>query len=123
MATGTGRASGDHVRWAASVVLAVGLVCLLAVAVSQAHLDHVSGRTAILGCAAVLAGITVAPASGRASVSASFLVVLLAAALLGPASACGCALVAEFIAASRLRTPRYAVAFNALGVIGPALAA
>ena len=89
----------------------------------EAHLDHVSGRTAIIGSAAVVAGLMVAPIRGRASISASFLVVLLAAALLGPASAVACALVAELIAAWRLRTPRYAVAFNALGVVAPALAA
>jgi putative nucleotidyltransferase with HDIG domain len=104
-------------------VLALALPGVLALAVLQAHLDHVSARTAVLGAAAVLAGATVAPAGGRTSVSGSFIVVLLAAALLGPASACGCALVSEVIAAGRLGTPRYAVAFNAFGAAAPALAA
>jgi putative nucleotidyltransferase with HDIG domain len=120
----TGRVRhGDGVVRLASVVLGLGLPGLLAVAALEAHLDHVSSRTIILGLASVLAGLAVAPAGGGKSVSASFLVVLLAAALLGPASACGCALISELIAAWRLRTPRYAVAFNALGMLAPALAA
>jgi putative nucleotidyltransferase with HDIG domain len=123
MATGAGRIPGDNVRRAAPVVLVLGLVGVLALAVLEAHLDHVNGRTAILGLAAVFGGATVAPAGGRASVSSAFIVVVLAAALLGPVSACGCALVSEAIAAWRLRTPRYAVAFNTLGAVAPALAA
>jgi putative nucleotidyltransferase with HDIG domain len=110
-------------QWAASPVLAFGLPGLIAVAGLEAHLDHVGARTIILGLASVAAGVSVASAGGRASVSASFLVALLAAALLGPASACGCALVSEVIASWRLRTPRYAVAFNLLGAAAPALAA
>jgi putative nucleotidyltransferase with HDIG domain len=60
---------------------------------------------------------------GRASASAAFVVVTLAAALLGPAAACGCAVLAELTAALKMRTPRVAVAFNLLGAMAPALAA
>ena len=123
MGNGAGSVLPNAGRRGASVILALALPCLVAVAAVQAHSDHVNGRTAILGFAAVLSGVAVAPARGRVSVSASFLVVLLAAALLGPASACGAALLSELTAAWRLRTPRYAVAFNTLGAVGPALAA
>jgi putative nucleotidyltransferase with HDIG domain len=111
------------VRRAATPALVVGLVCACALAVAQAHLDHMNALSLILAGAAVIAGAAVVPARGRATVSASFLVILLAAAFLGPASACACAVLAEFTAARRLRTPRYAVAFNVLGVLVPALAA
>jgi len=50
-------------------------------------------------------------------------VVLLAAAFLGPASACAFAALSELAAARRLRTPLYAVAFNLLGTLAPTLAA
>ena len=60
---------------------------------------------------------------GRASASAAFIVATLAAALLGPAAACGCAVLAEVTASIKMRTPRLAVAFNLLGSMFPALAA
>jgi putative nucleotidyltransferase with HDIG domain len=71
----------------------------------------------------VLAGLTVVPAYGRASISASFLVVLLAAALLGPTSACACGLIAELGASLRAKTNKFAVAFNLLGAMAPILIA
>ena len=59
---------------------------------------------------------------GRASISASFIVVMLAAAFLGPASAALCAL-ARADRRARLRTPLPAAPFNLLGSVGPALVA
>jgi putative nucleotidyltransferase with HDIG domain len=108
---------------AAVAVLALGLAGGAVIAALQAHLDHLSGRTAILIVASVLAGATVAPVAGRASVSASFLVVLLAATLLGPASACGCAILSELVAALKRRTSGYQIAFNTFGVLAPTLVA
>ena len=64
-----------------------------------------------------------APTLGRASISAAFVVLLLAAAFLGPTSACVCAALSEAAAARRLRTAHYAVAFNLLGGLLPALVA
>ncbi len=70
-----------------------------------------------------MAGLAVVPMFGRASISASFVVVILAAALVGPTSAAVCALTAELVAAWRFKTPRYAVAFNVLSSVAPALLA
>jgi putative nucleotidyltransferase with HDIG domain len=119
----TMRGRPRSVPWPSTAVLVIGLLGSATVAVGQAHLDHVNGLSVILGAAALVAGATVVMAQGRASVSASFIVILLAAAFLGSASACACALLAEFAAALKLRTARYAVAFNVLGMAVPALAA
>jgi putative nucleotidyltransferase with HDIG domain len=60
---------------------------------------------------------------GRASVSAGFVVGLLAAVFLGPTSAAICAALAELSAARKLRTAPDAVAYNLLGSVLPALLA
>jgi putative nucleotidyltransferase with HDIG domain len=103
----------------------LGLAACVVVAVIQAHLDHAgsSNLSLVLGPAALAAGWAVAPTLGRASISAAFVVLLLAAAFLGPTSACVCAALSEAAAARRLRTARYAVAFNLLGGLLPALVA
>jgi putative nucleotidyltransferase with HDIG domain len=67
--------------------------------------------------------MSVARVGGRASISASFIVVLLAAAFLGPATACVVGAISEATAARRLRTAPFAVSFNLLGVLVPALVA
>jgi putative nucleotidyltransferase with HDIG domain len=108
---------------AAASVIGVGLLTCVAVAVAQAHLDRLSYLSLVLGLAAIAAGGSVARVGGLASVSASFIVVLLAAAFLGPGSACLAAAISEVTAAWRLRTARFAVAFNLLGVLAPALVA
>ena len=107
----------------ATALLVLALAGCVVLAVGQAHLDTVNALSAVLAVTAIAAGITVTPARGRASISASFIVCLLAAAVLGPTSACICAALAEFSAARRLRTPAFAVSFNLLGAIAPALAA
>ncbi len=60
---------------------------------------------------------------GQTAVSASFIVVLLAAAFLGPASACVAAVIAEVAASVRVKTRPYAFASNLLAGMLPALAA
>jgi putative nucleotidyltransferase with HDIG domain len=76
--------------------------------------DRVGGLTVILGIAALGAGVLVVGERGGLSVSAAFLVTVLAAALLGPASAVGVAVVAELSASVRLRTHWRAVLYTNL---------
>jgi putative nucleotidyltransferase with HDIG domain len=76
--------------------------------------DRVGGLTVILGIAALGAGVLVVGERGGLSVSAAFLVTVLAAALLGPASAVGVAIVAELSASVRLRTHWRAVLYTNL---------
>jgi putative nucleotidyltransferase with HDIG domain len=119
-----GRRSSQLLR-VATVLLVLGLVACIVVAVVQAQKDRarVDGLTLALAAGAIAAGLTVVPAYGRASISGSFLVVLLAAALLGPTSACVCGLITELGASARAKTNRFAVAFNTLGAMGPILIA
>ncbi|MGP0053763.1 MAG: hypothetical protein ACLPZR_33675, partial [Solirubrobacteraceae bacterium] len=66
--------------------------CAAAVILSPA--DRVNGLSVIFGIAAVAAGILVVGESGGLSVSASFIVFVLAAAFLGPTSAAAAAVIA-----------------------------
>lgn len=79
----------------------------------------------VLGVAAAIAGATAVylGGSGRISISSTFVVVLLAAAFLGPAFAALAAVIAEASATLRLKTRPYAFAFNLLAAMLPALAA
>lgn len=94
-------------------------------AIIQVRIDHAgeSSLSIVLGISAVGAGIATVPTLGRATISATFVVMMLAAAFLGPASTCACAALSELAAARKLRTPLYAVGFNLLGSLVPALAA
>jgi putative nucleotidyltransferase with HDIG domain len=91
----------------------------------QTQIDHAgsNGLIIVLCLAAVVSGWMVVPVSGAASVSASFIVILLAVAFLGPASACGVAALAELSAALKRRSTRLQVAYNLLGTMAPSLAA
>ena len=86
-------------------------------------MDRLDGLTVVLVVSAIVAGATVVPSLGRASISAGFIVLTLAAALLGPAAAALCALATEVTAARKLRTPLPAALFNVLGSAGPAIIA
>ncbi|MDQ2763672.1 MAG: hypothetical protein M3Y22_09385, partial [Pseudomonadota bacterium] len=67
----------------------------------------------MLAVAAVASGLMVVNLGGGASISASFVVILLAAAFLGPTSACAAAFIAEVAATCRIPgTRRYAFASN-----------
>jgi putative nucleotidyltransferase with HDIG domain len=110
-------------RRRATRILWLAAVACLAFAVVQSRLDRVDDLSVVLGVAAVVAGLTVSQAYGRITVSACFLVILLAAALLGPASAAACAAISELTAARKLRTPAVSVGINLLGTVGPALVA
>jgi putative nucleotidyltransferase with HDIG domain len=122
---GQGRARSSVRGRVATSSLIVGLGACAVVAIVQAHEDRarLDGLTIALALGAVLAGLTIVPAYGRASISASFLVILLAAALLGPTSACACGLISEVGASARAKTTRFAVAFNLLGTMAPAIVA
>ena len=106
-----------------SWLLGVGIAACVAIAIAQAQIDYAatSSVSIVLLVTAVAAGLAVVPMPGRASISAAFLVVMLAAAFLGPTSACVCALIAELASSIKLKTPRYAIAFNSLGAMLPAL--
>lgn len=108
------------------VTVAIGLVLAgcITVAAVQAHLDRVDRLSVVLGMAAVVAGLTVTRVRGGSSLSASFIVFLLAASFLGATSACVAAAISEFAAAVRLQTYRkVAIAVNLAGELAPALVA
>ena len=96
-----------------ATVLAAFLLSALVVAVSRP--DRLDSLTVILGVAAVGAGVlAVGERGGRLGVSASFIVTVLAAAFLGPASAVGVAVIAELFAALMTKTSWRTVVYNNL---------
>jgi putative nucleotidyltransferase with HDIG domain len=125
MARSAGENRNDH--RAAWVLLLGGLAVCVAVCVAEASRDRgaVDGLTAVLVIAALVAGAMVVELGGlvRVSISASFIVVVLAAALLGPISASLVAAIAELAAAVRTRTKPFTLASNLLASILPAIAA
>jgi putative nucleotidyltransferase with HDIG domain len=117
---------GSPDRWRLPTVLLVcGLLgCAVAAALqagSDRGLNH--SLSIVLGIAAAISGYMVVTVVWRAGVSASFIVVVLAAAFLGPVSACLAAVIAELAAALRVKTRPYAFASNLLACVAPALAA
>src|SRR5690242_13038033 len=95
--------SGVRALRAPALALASLLVCLAAIALLPA--DRAGTLSVILGVAAVAAGLSaVHRPAGGVSLSASFIVTLLAAAFLGPASAAATAAIAELSATARQRT-------------------
>jgi putative nucleotidyltransferase with HDIG domain len=94
------------------------LIACATAAALQAHLDTASSLSVVLGLAAVASGLF-----ASLMISASFVVVLLAAVFLGPASSCIAAVIAELTVSLRLRTPRSKVLGNVVAVTVPAIAA
>lgn len=114
--------TGDRMNKRAPLVfVGLGLVACGVGAGLQVPSEHFGVLTPVLIVSALVAGLTVVPSLGRASVSAGFIVLLLAAALLGPVSAAMCAVATELAAARRLRTPLAATMSNLLGTAGPAI--
>jgi putative nucleotidyltransferase with HDIG domain len=105
------------------VLVSAGLVAAVVVAVVGGRHDHVTSLSAVLGVAAVLSGVIGAGASGGFSVSATFIVLVLAAAFLGPVSACVVVILSELGAAARVRTPPRTVLINLPAGLIPAAAA
>jgi putative nucleotidyltransferase with HDIG domain len=84
--------------------------------------DRVSSLSITLGIGAIVAGFVSEGDTGTAAVSASFIVIALAAAFLGPVSAGSVALIAEVFAALRVRTsPRVVVSLNLPACVLPAI--
>ena len=77
----------------------------------------------VLGVGAFAAGITVIEVGARVQVSSTFIVVLLSAVFLGPLYAGLAAVIAELAAGRRVKTRPYAVAFNLLAAVLPAIVA
>lgn len=106
------------------VLVALGIAACIVSPWLVASGDHVSSLTIVLGIAAVVAGVLVAGSRDGLSVSASFLVYVLAAAFLGPRTAVAVAIISELTAAIRLRTRVRAVVLNNLpACVAPALLA
>jgi putative nucleotidyltransferase with HDIG domain len=98
------------------LAVAITLACFAAAAamISTSRADTVSSLSVIFGIAAVIAGLLVAGERDRLSISGSFIVLVLAAAFLGPASAAAAAILAELTASVRLRTRWRATLLNNL---------
>jgi putative nucleotidyltransferase with HDIG domain len=94
-----------------AAVLTTATLVGLAIVIADGHSDRVDSLSVILGIAAVGAGISVAGERGGVSVTASFIVIVLAAAFLGPASAAAVAVISELSAAAIKRTPARVVVF------------
>jgi putative nucleotidyltransferase with HDIG domain len=77
-------------------------VCGLVIVLGPA--DRVDAKSAIIGIAAIGAGVLVVGERDGLSISASFIVMVLAAAFLGPASAAAAAIVAELTATAMLKS-------------------
>ncbi|MGZ4171661.1 MAG: HD-GYP domain-containing protein [Solirubrobacteraceae bacterium] len=87
----------------AAVAIASLLVCIAVILLGRP--DRVYSLSVILGVAAIGAGVlSVGERGNRLGVSASFIVAVLAAAFLGPASAAGVAVLAELTATIVMRT-------------------
>src|SRR5690349_3767475 len=88
---------------AVGCAVVAALLAVVAATAITAPPDKVGGLTAILGIAAVIAGLMAAGARDEPSVSASFIVYVLAAAFLGARSAMAAAVISELTAAVRMR--------------------
>jgi putative nucleotidyltransferase with HDIG domain len=96
--------------------------CVVWAAAVAPH-DHLNGLSIVLAVAAIVTGLGVARVRQRVQVSASFLVIMLAAAFLGPASAFVAAVVSEVAATRVLPTRRHAFLNNLVAAGVPALLA
>ncbi|HEY8625936.1 MAG TPA: HD domain-containing phosphohydrolase [Solirubrobacteraceae bacterium] len=108
----------------ATVILVVGLLACVLLAVLQTPIDRAGHNSLIvvLVIAAFVSGfIAVELGGGTGDISATFIVGMIAAALLGPASACGVAVIGEVAATIRTKPRRYAVASNLLAAMASAL--
>jgi putative nucleotidyltransferase with HDIG domain len=107
----------------APATLAAG-VCLCALAIVISPPDKVDGLSIILGIAAVGAGVLVVGERGGMQVSPSFIVLLLAATFLGPASAAVAGLICEATATILMKTRWRTVVYgNLLPGVLPGVAA
>ena len=95
-------------RWRTGVVRVLAPACLIAslvVATAESDLGRNESLAVVLGIAAIVSGFMVAGSRGAPSVSGTFIVIVLAAAFLGPLQACIAAILSEAASSVRLRTP------------------
>ncbi len=119
-----GKASGDRWRESAAGCLIAASYAACAVVVLDGPPDRVNSLSIILGIGAVVAGILVAGERGGLSVTAAFIVYVLAAAFLGPISAAAAAVLTELAAVAMLRTPsRSVLGINLPAAVIPAVLA
>jgi putative nucleotidyltransferase with HDIG domain len=109
----------------AAWILTAISVAVGAILIALSPPDSVNVLSVIFGIAAVGAGLMVAGERDGISVSGSFIVGVLAAAFLGPASAAAALIIAELTATAVLRTRWRTVVLNNLpaAVLAPVLAA
>src|SRR5690348_8171106 len=96
------RAHGWNQGQVAPYLVFLGLIAIVAVTVVAAPPDKFGELSVILGVAAVIAGWMVAGSRDGLSVSASFIVFVLAGVFLGARSAIVAAVLCELTAALRL---------------------
>jgi putative nucleotidyltransferase with HDIG domain len=104
-------------------VACLGVLACVVWAVILAPREHFGDLTIALGVAAVAAGVANVTVRGRLALSGSFLVAMLAAAFLGPASAFAAAVISELAATAVTRTRPRAFVINLLGAGLPDLLA
>jgi putative nucleotidyltransferase with HDIG domain len=94
------------------------------VALAFARVDRFDSLTFVLAAGALIAGFMAVGPRGGPTVSATFIVLLLAAAFLGPLTASIAAILSELAATARRRTPaRSVVLINLPACVIPAVAA
>jgi putative nucleotidyltransferase with HDIG domain len=122
LSAGVSGRAGWRAYVGAGLITACAVGC--AIALVEGPSDRVDSLSVILGIAAVGAGVFVAGERGGVSVSAAFIVILLAAAFLGPASAAVAAIISELAAAARMRTRvRFVLFINLPAALIPAITA
>lgn len=100
------------------------MVAVVVATTIAAPADKINALSIILGVAAIIAGAMAAGARDGLSVSAAFIVNVLAAAFLGARSAIAAAILSELTAAIRLHTrPRSVILVNLPASVIPAVAA
>src|SRR3979409_1971241 len=113
----------SHLRAASCLVVAATVAVVVATLIA-APADDVSALSVFFGRAAIGAGIMVAGARDGLSVSAAFIVNVLAAAFLGARSAMATAVISELTAAIQLHTrPRAVILANLPASVVPAAVA
>jgi putative nucleotidyltransferase with HDIG domain len=118
------RRAGDSAGRVAAASIALASVAVSGTVIALGPPDRVGALSVILGIAAVAAGFLVVGERDGLSISASFIVTVLAAAFLGSASAAATAVLAELSATVMLRTQwRSVVLINLPTAIVPAVVA
>jgi putative nucleotidyltransferase with HDIG domain len=118
------RRAGDSAGRVAAASIALASVAVSGTVIALGPPDRVGALSVILGIAAVGAGLLVAGERDGLSISASFIVTVLAAAFLGDASAAATAVLAELSATVMLRTQwRSVVLINLPTAVVPAVVA